>query len=85
MPPSMRKGKGFILKGLHIREKGENQMLSEKYTLTITEAAKYFSIGEKKIRKLAEENLGKFAILNGRKYLIIREKLEQFLAQVSAI
>ena len=28
----------------------------EKYTLTIEEAAKYFRIGEKKLRKLAEEN-----------------------------
>ena len=29
----------------------------EKYTLTIEEASKYFRIGEKKLRKLAEENL----------------------------
>ena len=28
----------------------------EKYTLTIEEASKYFRIGEKKLRKLAEEN-----------------------------
>ena len=28
----------------------------EKYTLTIEEAAKYFRIGESKLRKLAEEN-----------------------------
>ena len=30
----------------------------EKYTLTIKEASKYFRIGEKKLRKLAEENIG---------------------------
>ena len=29
----------------------------EKYTLTIKEASKYFRIGEKKLRKLAEENI----------------------------
>ena len=29
----------------------------EKYTLTIEEASKYFRIGEKKLRKLAEENI----------------------------
>ena len=29
----------------------------EKYTLTVEEASKYFRIGEKKLRKLAEENL----------------------------
>ena len=28
----------------------------EKYTLTIEEAARYFRIGEKKLRKLVEEN-----------------------------
>ena len=28
----------------------------ERYTLTIEEASKYFRIGEKKLRKLAEEN-----------------------------
>lgn len=28
----------------------------EKYTLTIEEASKYFRIGEKKLRKIAEEN-----------------------------
>ena len=27
----------------------------EKYTLTIEEASKYFRIGEKKLRKLAED------------------------------
>lgn len=31
----------------------------EKYTLTIEEAAKYFRIGEKKLRKLAEEKPGR--------------------------
>ena len=29
----------------------------EKYTLTIEEASKYFRLGEKKLRKLAEENI----------------------------
>lgn len=28
----------------------------ERYTLTIEEAAKYFRIGENKLRRLAEEN-----------------------------
>lgn len=30
--------------------------ISEKYTLTIEEASKYFRIGENKLRRLAEEN-----------------------------
>ncbi|MDU5385674.1 MAG: excisionase, partial [Blautia producta] len=29
----------------------------EKYTLSIEEASRYFRIGEKKLRRLAEENL----------------------------
>ena len=34
--------------------------LGEKYTLSIKEAAVYFNIGIKKMRRLAEENLGTF-------------------------
>ena len=40
----------------------------EKYTLTIEEAAKYFRIGEKKLRKLAEENPdANWLIMNGNR------------------
>ena len=39
----------------------------EKYTLTIDEAAKYFRIGENKLRKLAEENpAAGWVIMNGK-------------------
>ena len=34
----------------------------EKYTLTIKEAAAYFNIGIKKMRRLAEENTGRFSV-----------------------
>ena len=43
----------------------------EKYTLTIEEAAKYFRIGEKKLRKLVEEN-------SDANWLIIQIKRRQF-------
>ena len=40
----------------------------EKYTLTVEEASKYFRIGEKKLRKLAEENLDAgWVIVNGNR------------------
>lgn len=42
--------------------KEENQSVvpvCAKYTLTIREAAAYFNIGIKKMRRLAEENTGK--------------------------
>ena len=57
----------------------------EKYTLTIREAAAYFNIGMKKMRRLAEENTGRFAIFSGNRYLIIRTKFEEFLQNTSAI
>jgi excisionase family DNA binding protein len=59
--------------------------LNEKYSLTIKEAAGYFSIGVKKMRRLAEENLGDFAVYSGNRYLILRERFEDYLRRASAI
>lgn len=59
--------------------------VSEKYMLTIKEAAEYFSIGTKKMRRLAEDNLGRFAVYSGNRYLIIRTKFEKFVNESSAI
>ena len=69
--------KGIVMK--------ENVPISEKYTLTIREAAVYFNIGMKKMRRLAEDNLGIFAVFSGNRYLIIRTKFEQYLGQISTI
>ena len=50
----------------------------EKYTLTIEEASKYFRIGEKKLRKLAEENLDAgWVIVNGDRIQMKRKQLEK--------
>ena len=59
--------------------------LNEKYALTIKEAAQYFSIGVKKMRRLAEDNLGDFAVYSGNRYLILRERFEDYLRRASAI
>ena len=59
--------------------------LGEKYALTIKEAAIYFNIGNKKLRRLAEDNLGRFALESGNRFLIIRPKFEQFLSQSISI
>jgi excisionase family DNA binding protein len=59
--------------------------LNEKYSLTIKEAALYFSIGVKKMRRLAEDNLGDFAVYSGNRYLILRERFEDYLRRASAI
>ena len=59
--------------------KKDNLPVSEKYTLSINEAAQYFGIGINKMRRLAEENLGVFAVYSGNRYLIIRCKYEEYL------
>ena len=62
-----------------------NMPISEKFMLTISEASEYFNIGVKKLRRLAEDNLGEFAVYSGNRYLILRSKFEEYLQNVSAI
>lgn len=58
----------------------------EKYTLTIEEAAKYFRIGEKKLRKLAEENPdANWLIMNGNRIQIKRKQFEKIIDSLDAI
>ncbi|MDY4596084.1 MAG: excisionase [Faecalimonas umbilicata] len=47
--------------------------------LSINEAGAYFNISVKKMRRLAENNLGTFAVYSGNRYLIIRTKFKEFL------
>lgn len=65
-------------------EKNVPITLGEKYMLTIREASIYFNIGVKKIRRLAEDNLGVFSIYSGNS-LIIRPKFEEHLCRISTI
>ena len=58
----------------------------EKYTLTIEEAAKYFRIGENKLRKLAEENpTATWVIMNGNRIQIKRKQFEKFIDTLEVI
>ena len=59
--------------------------ICEKYMLTIKEAAAYFNIGTKKMRRIAEDNTGRFSVFSGNKYLIIRPKFEHFINESSEI
>lgn len=59
--------------------------LNEKYTLTITEAAAYFGIGIKKMRRLAEEYKTAFTVKSGNRRLIIRHRMEKYLDKVDEI
>ncbi len=58
----------------------------EKYTLTIEEAAKYFRIGENKIRKMAEENpAASWVLLNGNRIQVKRKQFEKMLDEADTI
>ena len=57
--------------------------VSEKYTLSVVEAAQSFGIGVKKMRRLAEDNMGVFAVYCGNRYLVIRSKFEEYLQKTS--
>ena len=80
------KEKAAVNSGSPVEETKEPVVpVSDKYMLTIKEASYYFSIGEKKLRRLAEYHTGDFAVINGNRYLIIRTKFEQFLLETSTI
>ena len=59
--------------------------ISEKYNLTIAEAAAYFGIGRDKLYELVKEDGCKFVIKNGKNILIKRKKLEQYLDPITYI
>lgn len=64
--------------------------INQKYTLTIREASAYFSIGTKKLRRLAEEkdetgNLPTYSIFAGNRYLIIRHHFEEYLMETKEV
>ena len=66
-------------------ESNEALPVSEKYMLTIKEAAAYFNIGIKRLRRIAEDNLGTVAVYCGNRFLIIRPKFEEFILNSSEI
>ena len=53
--------------------------LNEKYMLTIKEAAAYYGIGMKFLRRCAENEEGKFSVICGNRVMIIKTKFEEYL------
>ena len=63
-----------------------NIPVSEKYLLTIEEAAAYFRIGENKLRRFVEENRNaKWVLRNGNRMQIKRRQFEILLDETSTI
>lgn len=60
--------------------------INEKFTLTVKEAARYFGLGENKLRRLAAEKpTPNWVILNGNRIMIKRRQLEKALDSTDAI
>lgn len=58
----------------------------EKYSMTLEEASKYFRIGEKKLRRLVEENPNaEWYIMNGNRIQIKRKPFEKFFDTLTVI
>lgn len=57
-----------------------NIPLWRKYTLTVQEAAKYFRIGDKKLKRLIDDDpTAEYILWNGNRPQIKRKLFEQFL------
>ena len=57
-----------------------------KYTLTIEEASRYFTIGQNKLHRLVEENRhGDWYVMNGNRILIKKKQFERFMDKTDAI
>ena len=57
--------------------------LNDKYMLTIKEAAAYYGIGMKFLRRCAENEDNKFGILCRNRWMIIKDRFEEYLHDCS--
>ena len=56
----------------------------QKYVLTLKEAAAYFNIGEKALRRLAENKELNLAMMLGNKLLFIRKQVEMYIVKCAS-
>ena len=60
--------------------------LKYKFLLTFEEASRYFGIGENKLRTMASyEEVPNWAVYNGKRMLIKRTMLEEYLLNAKTI
>lgn len=58
----------------------------KRYTLSLEEAAKYFRIGENKLREVVAQNpTANFILNNGNRVQIKRKLFEQFIDEISVL
>ena len=58
----------------------------EQYILTITEASKYFRIGENKLRQLVADNPNAdYLLTNGNRTMIKRKLFEEYIDSATVI
>ena len=58
----------------------------EKYMLTLREAAEYYHIGERKLRRMVQENPhAEYYLMSGNRVMIKRELFETYLAAATSI
>jgi len=57
----------------------ESIPVKDKYLLTINEASEYFNIGQKNMRRIAEDHFDSFALMHGNRILIIRSRCEEYI------
>ena len=57
-----------------------------RYTLSLEEAAKYFRIGENKLREVVAQNpTANYILMNGNRVQIKRKLFEQFIDEASVL
>ena len=75
-----------LLRRLFMKEINNEVPIWEKYTLNVKEAASYFGIGEKTIRRLIAEHRGEAFVLEvGTHTRIKRKQFEKFLDDATCI
>ena len=76
----------IIKESSYTQERAARYPLWRKYLLTIEEAAEYFGIGEKRLRRIAADNRGENFIMEvGSQLRIKRVLFEQYLDSVGTI
>jgi hypothetical protein len=59
--------------------------ISEKWLLTLEEAAQYTGLGIQKLRNISDSDNCDFVLWNGSKRMLKREKLEEYLGKLYSV